>query len=381
MRIKQTARIISTYTGDTSGVCSALFELGGLIVMHDPSGCNSTYSTHDEPRWYDMDSLVFISGLTEKDAIFGNDEKIISDTVRAAEELNPRFIAVAGTPIPYMTGCDFNSIANEIENRCGIPTFGFETDGMRSYIHGASMAFSEYTRRMCKKTEKSTDLSINILGVTPLDFSVNGTVESMRAVLKSNGIRINSVMAMGSSFAEIENAGNANVNLVVSSCGLESAKLMKSKFGIPYVVGVPYGKNLSEKIVDNIVNCMTSAEDIISVHANNTNKVIIIGESVTSLSLAEAIRCETGTEVKVISAVDTPREFISESCINAVFEDEIIPIIKNAENVIADPMYKPICSDNTNFINLPHEAFSGRIYRDNIPNLIDSIKYITDKLK
>ena len=123
--MKQTARIISTYTGDTSGVCSALFELGGLIVMHDPSGCNSTYSTHDEPRWYDMDSLVFISGITEKDAIFGNDEKIISDTVRAAEELNPRFIAVAGTPIPYMTGCDFNAIAFEIENRCGIPTFGF----------------------------------------------------------------------------------------------------------------------------------------------------------------------------------------------------------------------------------------------------------------
>ena len=47
--------------------------------MHDPSGCNSTYNTHDEIRWYDQDSLIFISGLTEIDAVMGNDEKFLSD--------------------------------------------------------------------------------------------------------------------------------------------------------------------------------------------------------------------------------------------------------------------------------------------------------------
>ncbi len=379
--MKQTARIISTYTGDTSGVCSALFELGGLIVMHDPSGCNSTYSTHDEPRWYHTDSLVFISGLTEKDAIFGNDEKLITDTVQAAKELNPRFIAIAGSPIPYLTGCDLNSVAKEIENRCGIPTFGFETAGMQSYIHGASMAFSEFTCRMCKKTETNSDFSINILGVTPLDFSVNGSVASMKHTFEKCGIKINSVMAMESSFTEIENAGNAKANLVVSSCGLECAKIMKKKFGIPYVIGVPYGKKLTEQLVNDINRCMITSEDMISVQANDTKNVIIIGESVTSLSLAHAIRNEAGIEAKVISAVNTPQALLSVSCVNAVFEDEIIPIIKDAKNIIADPMYKPICSDKTNFIELPHEAFSGRIYRDNIPNLIGSIKYITDKLK
>lgn len=134
--MKQTAKIISTYTGDTSGVCSALYELGGMVIMHDPSGCNSTYSTHDEPRWYDMDSLIFISGLTEKEAIFGNDEKLICDAVSAANQLKPRFIAIAGSPVPYMTGCDYNGISLEIEKRTGIPCFGFDTDGMHSYVRG-----------------------------------------------------------------------------------------------------------------------------------------------------------------------------------------------------------------------------------------------------
>ena len=101
--MRQTARIISTCSADTFGVCSALFELGGMIIMHDASGCNSTYTTHDEPRWYDMDSMVYISGLSEMEAIMGDDSKLVDDIVDAANELNPDFIAVAGTPIPAMT--------------------------------------------------------------------------------------------------------------------------------------------------------------------------------------------------------------------------------------------------------------------------------------
>jgi nitrogenase molybdenum-iron protein alpha/beta subunit len=71
LSMRQSYRMIPVYTADVSGVCSALYELGGMTVMHDPSGCNSTYNTHDEIRWYDQDSLIFISGLTEIDAIMG----------------------------------------------------------------------------------------------------------------------------------------------------------------------------------------------------------------------------------------------------------------------------------------------------------------------
>ena len=91
--MRQSYRIIPIYTADVSGVCSALYELGGMTVMHDPSGCNSTYNTHDELRWYDQDSLIFISGLTEIDAIMGNDQKFIDDVEHAAKQLHPKFIA------------------------------------------------------------------------------------------------------------------------------------------------------------------------------------------------------------------------------------------------------------------------------------------------
>ncbi|MBR3994414.1 MAG: oxidoreductase, partial [Clostridia bacterium] len=61
-------------------------------------------------------------------------------------------------------------------------------------------------------------------------------------------------------------------------------------------------------------------------------------------------------------------------------EEDIVRISENAVNIIADPMYKPIFKDNVNFIELPHEAFSGRIYRDKIPNLIENITPILNEL-
>ena len=89
--LKQTCHILSTYAADVSGVCSALYEMGGMTIMHDASGCNSTYNTHDEPRWYSNPSMVFISALSETEAMLGDESKMIGDITQAAKELQPRF--------------------------------------------------------------------------------------------------------------------------------------------------------------------------------------------------------------------------------------------------------------------------------------------------
>ncbi len=376
--MKQTAKIISTYTGDTSGVCSALYELGGMVIMHDPSGCNSTYSTHDEPRWYDIDSLIFISALTEKDAIFGNDEKLISDAVNAATELNPRFIAVAGSPVPYMTGCDYNGIALEIERRTGIPCFGFDTDGMRSYIRGASLAFSAYADIMCRDCKKTNYLSVNILGMTPLDYSVCSGEKAIRTSFEERGISVNAVWSMGTHYEDIENSAAAHVNVVVSSAGIECAKVLQKKFGTPYVIGAPFGNKLTDEIAECIRKCEQSGKNIICFETKSSSDTFIIGESLTSLSLARAIKLETGIDTTVISAVETPKELAC-FCKCATDEDEIVPIINNAKCIIADPLYMPICPNSARFIKLPHEAFSGRIYRSQMKNLIsDTEEFIKE---
>lgn len=53
-------------------------------------------------------------------------------------------------------------------------------------------------------------------------------------------------------------------------------------------------------------------------------------------------------------------------------EEEIEEALFGVKYMIADPLYKPICPEGTEFIALPVEAFSGRIFRDEIPNLAET---------
>lgn len=228
--MRQVFRKIPVYTGDVSGVCSALFELGGMVVMHDPSGCNSTYNTHDEIRWYDHDSLIFLSGLNDTDAMLGNDEKLIRDITEAARIYSPSFIAIANSPIPYIVGMDFDAITRIIEKETGIPSFYISTNGMHDYTRGAGLAFLQIAKRFAgvfaepeseivqrnnnereikKYKEKdrkdfsddknrtgSGKIRVNLLGMTPLDFYAPSTEQSLRKKLASAGIEIVSNWAM-----------------------------------------------------------------------------------------------------------------------------------------------------------------------------------------
>ena len=389
--MKQIQTFTSTYTADVSGVPSALYELGGMVIMHDASGCNSTYNTHDEPRWYDSKSMVYITGLSEIEAIMGDDEKLVNDIVSAANELKPRFIAIAGTPIPMITGCDIEANARVIEKRTGIKTFGINTNGMHTYVEGAGEALLQYVKAFVEKPNNSFNTNkktINILGATPIDFSVNGQIESLERFFNDNNIEVISNIALNTDVDKIKKAANADVNIVISSVGIKIAEYLKKEYNIPYIVGVPYGDDLKKDILNNI-NKINKDEIIYLSDLGNEYKndnIYIIGESVTSKSLAKYVYYKYGFTPRVISAVElgntyhgdivknlTVRENVVLEKQDLYLEDEedIEKNISNAKIVIADPLYKPIISKNTIFIENPHEGFSGRLYRKKMINLIE----------
>ncbi|AYD41409.1 oxidoreductase [Clostridium fermenticellae] len=377
--MKQSSAFISTYTADVSGVCSALYELGGMTIMHDASGCNSTYSTHDEPRWYDMDSMIYITGLTEMEAIMGDDEKMINDIVDAANELKPKFIAIAGTPIPMMTGTDFHAIAKVIEEKTKIPSFGINTNGMHSYILGAGQAFVEIARCFTVNGLHKIKRGVNILGATPLDYSINGSIDSIKRRLTDAGFKVLSTWAMGSTLDEIKQSGAAEVNIVISSTGLPAAKELQKKFGTPYVIGVPMGKQFTVVIMEALDKAINTGKSQIAYDKRTTceSDAVIIGESIYSESLAAALELAKNMKLKVLCPLETKSNLLLRGDILAEGEDNIMAHLKDVKTVIADPIYRTIIKPDVKFISLPHEAFSGRIYRKNIPNLVNNVNTLS----
>ncbi len=376
--MRQSYRIIPIYTADVSGVCSALYELGGMTVMHDPSGCNSTYNTHDEIRWYDQDSLIYISGLTEIDAIMGNDEKFLDDIKEAASELHPKFIALAGSPIPYMNGTDFPALAQVLEEETGIPAFAVPTNGMHDYVYGAGIALEEIAKRFTKETngivQKGT---VNLLGITPLDFGPLSHVEGLKKNLENYGWKVLSTWAMGDDLEQLSQAGEAEVNLVISSVGMRVAEFLEKKFGTPYVVGTPIGE-YSRRIAEALEKKerFPYKKDRQKALGNTLAKkrITLIGEPVVMESLAAAIGQKYSNPVQILSPLEDAERFLAEGDLCARGEEEIEERLKDVEIIVADPLYRPVCPKNCEFYELPHIAFSGRIYLKRLPKLSELLK-------
>lgn len=446
----QTHVFTSTYTADVSGVCSALYELGGMTVIHDPSGCNSTYSTHDEPRWFDTDSLMFVSGLDEMTAVLGDDNVLIDDVTHAVRDLKPRFVTLCSGSIPHIIAFDCKGVAHLLEKRTGVPMLPVATTGNRSYVAGVGAALTEWVKRFADSLESpyrvgssgSPDcsantlegaagpecFSVNLLGVTPLDFSINGNVDAMRKVFEDAGIPVNCCAAMGESFDSLRHIFCASVNVVVSSCGRRLARYMEQTAGIPYVEGTPIGaygaarlpelaKEAYEKKRASLEEDSHGALDGTSGTAESASaqgvsgtagketaarpgslrmllakkkgdsegiclwkgnpaherwdvpdgQILIIGEEVFAQSLAAAINqltpdCRHGLQAFAVWP-DVDHGFP---------EDVLAELIRKSQYIIGDPLYRTIPHDSKQniFVDFPHEAYSGRIFRDRIPVFI-----------
>ena len=403
--MRQAYRIIPIYTADVSGVCSALYELGGMTVMHDPSGCNSTYNTHDEIRWYDQDSLIFISGLTDIDAIMGNDEKFLRDMEDVAKEMKPKFIALASSPIPFMNGTDFPGLARALTAETGIPAFSVPTSGMHDYVYGAGLALSEIARHFTGAAEKRKR-KLNLLGVTPLDFGPQPMVDAMKKRLEKYGWEILSTWAMGDTLEDLSHAGEAEVNLVVSSVGIPAANVLREKFGTPFLVGTPvegYEGEISDALEKAAESPCEAFEDkkensaeksgaqisgeqeelwkvtpdqVIYLRKKDsplsgfipTPDITLIGEPVTMGSLAAAIEQKCGKKVQLLCPLEITEGLLRRGDEAIRGEEAMEEKLKTARIIVADPLYRPICPESATFYEMPHIAFSGRIYLKNLYN-------------
>lgn len=412
--MNQTARIISIYAADTSGVCSALYEYGGMTVIHDASGCNSTYTTHDEPRWYDKKSMMFISGLTEKDAVMGNDDRFINDLILTANELKPAFIALCASPLPAMIGTDLEAIAYAVENETGIPAFSVKTNGMQSYITGAGNAFLELAIKfncteadeLCQpnvnpilfnpdtlklmfdaniyvnqegadnslpkpQEDRYKKIKINLLGVTPLDYPTKECIKSFKNFVKESGFELNTCVGVDTNLNEFKQLNKADVNLLLSSVGKPLADYLYDEFKIPFVKGVPYGIGFAGKIKEALVKAFETKENIDATNdCREAGNVAILGESIMSASLASALLLDKGIKANVLETVgDGDFDILKSFDISCDDEKILENELKKYDVIIGDPLFKPICGGKR-FIELPHEAFSGRCFTKNAPDLI-----------
>lgn len=367
------------YSPDYSGCAAALFELGGMVVLHDASGCTGNYLGYDEPRWMGSSSFVFCSGLRHMDAILGNDNLLIDRIIKAAESLKPKFIALLGSPVPMVIGADYEGIMREVEERTGIPGLGFDTKGLAYYGKGISMAVIALIKKFCEKKaipENERD-GINLIGVTPLDFGNKGVEKDFISFFENKGIKVNCCFSTGHSIEAIKNSVKSKLNVVVSQSGIEVAKFMKKKYGIPYITGTPVadGKIILSKVKKYLEN--GKLLDSEKSAGSFSGKVLVAGDQIISRSICEAA-ANVHPEIEFVAGTifDFSEE---ESRANDIFirdESEFRKIVNSGEfeGIISDPLAEQLLTaeskKKTKFFGLPNVAVSSKICWNDTINIL-----------
>ena len=90
--------------------------------------------------------------------------------------------------------------------------------------------------------------------------------------------------------------------------------------------------------------------------------ITVIGEPVTMGSLAAAIEYKYEKKVQLLCPLEITEGLLREGDQAIRGEESIEERLKTAKIIIADPLYRPICPETARFYELPHIAFSGRIY-------------------
>ena len=401
---------------DYSGAASALFDLGGIAVMHDASGCTGNYTGYDEPRWLGSRTAVYCSGLRRMDAVLGNDEKYIRRTVRAAKELDPSVICLLGSPVPILIGADLQGMAREIEEETGIPSFGFGTSGQGYYDKGASDVFLALTKRFCRldsadllKEKRSSGaagkeaLRVNLLGMLPLDFGNQGNIEEISTFLEANGMEILANYAYGLKLDRIRRAALADWNLVMSRSGLKLAEYMEAKFGIPYFCGVPAGDG--RLFLEEFHNIRQAREEWMAepsenkraesfsaayrntvgenAKARNVNagregrkEILIIHEQVFANSLRKLLeQNRPELVVRVGSLVGLNPSLKREGDLDLNLEEDLVRELNSGTfgAVIGDPeLARVIRGRDPVLIPLPHVAVSSKLHWEEYPSWLGS---------
>ena len=360
------------FSSDYAGTCSALFDFDSLVTINDAHCCTHNYIFYDEPRWSKATKTTLCTELRTMDAVFGNDETVVSKVVEAARTLKPDFISVLGSPVPAVIGMDMQGIAKEIEALSGIVTFGFNTTGFSYYDKGISDAALALVKKYVEPTDERIPNSVNILGLTPIDYAFADNGASLRRMLESGGFNVIGSFFMGTSLSQVRSAGKAAVNLVVSGSGLNMGKLLRRRFKTPYVAASPMGTRHGEHVLACLHGAAAGMEkDSIPAANGQGRALLIVGDQVMTSSLREALRLAgVAGKMDVAGFFGMADELKEAGDIHLESEKQLITLLKSGiyDTLIGDPLiYEIPAAKRLSFFALPHPAISSRLFWNKQP--------------
>lgn len=241
------------------GAIRAIYPLKNtLCISHGSTGC-SFY-----PRvlfaWHDNYYVKLLStGIEEDKVVFGGEKLLEEALLKAAEAIDLELIVIQNTCIPALTGDDSEGIAKTVSKKTGIKIISTRNPNYKgTQLDGYKNVVNHYATELMEKPEQIEKKSVNLVGVMPGEYNWRSNLREMKRILNSIGLYVKcTLVGDETSVNDLINAPRAEANILVHpEVGLSAAKLMKERFGTPYIetvfppVGVESAREWILKIAD-----------------------------------------------------------------------------------------------------------------------------------
>jgi len=207
-----------------------------LHLVHGPIGC-AVY-TWDIRGSLSSDRqlhrLSFSTDLKEKNIIFGGEKKLYAALTDLIDTHKPKAAFIYSTCIVGIIGDDVESICTKVSKEKGIPVIAVQSEGFRGTKKDGYKAACEAIFKITGtgSTEGIGKYSINILG----DFNLAGEVWIIKEYYRKMGVEVVATITGDGKIDDIKKSHGALLNVVQCSGSMSYlAKMMKEKYGIPYI--------------------------------------------------------------------------------------------------------------------------------------------------
>ncbi|GHV52656.1 oxidoreductase nitrogenase component 1 [Deltaproteobacteria bacterium] len=246
------------------GALHTLVALPDVVpIMHTSIGCggsifwNQTGGAGYLGSGHCGGMAVPSSNVQEKDIVFGGAERLTEQIENTVKLVDGKLYMVITGCMTDIIGDDIQSVVRDFRAR-GVNIIGAETGGFKGdgYL-GYDLTLRELFKHFVTPKTKKKPGKVNLWGMAPAqDVFWRGNLIHLRNLLSALGLEVNSLFSDEDSLDALREAGDASLNIVVSTnYGQGAAKVFeethRTKFlSTPFPIGPSASKRFLEQVTE-----------------------------------------------------------------------------------------------------------------------------------
>lgn len=289
-----------------------------ITIIHARPGCHCGILLLRALGSNQNDIRIVGTAFHAQDMIYGA-ERTLADSIRLSyENFEPALIAVLNCSAPAIMGDDIEGVILSLKKEIPAEILSLSTGGYEGPAwKGYEEILTELTRFMVERDKEEN--SVNIIGFKQDEIRAYSDLLEIERMLNCQGITVNAVLT-NSRLEVIKKASKASLNIVLGGDGLESAKRMKEKFDLPYVITpYPFGLNNSIDFMELVTRALNkeinrefiaAEKEVIKERIEKVfllleglydTSVAVVGDGGRAFDLAKFLSNELGFNVKILA--------------------------------------------------------------------------------